>query len=259
MGTSLEGQVILNGGIQKWTVPHTGTYQIEALGASGANGTCAKINHSHGWQVGGLGAKMKGKFDLTKGIVLKILVGQSGRTSTQFGDRPGGGGGGTFVMLFNNTPLVISGGGGGGGGCIVKEGMSDGDPGQQGKLGSQCNGTLQQGGRLCPDGPQFGLYAGAGAGLLGNGEGAMFPIGSYAFVNGGNGGTCPVGSLGGFGGGGFGWLFGGGGGGYSGGGVWGNSSGGVAGGGGSYNSGYDVELGVCDSKGDGLVKIDLIA
>ena len=38
-GTSLAGQVTINTqGIQEWTVPSTGKYQIIAVGAAGANG-----------------------------------------------------------------------------------------------------------------------------------------------------------------------------------------------------------------------------
>ena len=184
---------------------------------------------------------------------MKILIGQSGTTGTSFGERPGGGGGGTFVTFNDSMPLIIAGGGGGGGGCIVAQGMSDGDLGQMGELGSQCNSTVKQGGLVCAD-----QFAGAGAGLLGDGKANGESIGSYAFVNGGKGGSIHIGSLGGFGGGGFGWLLAGGGGGYSGGGVSGNSTGGVAGGGGSFNNGFEVESGICDSRGDGLVKINLI-
>ena len=58
-------------GIQHWTVPFTGTYQITAVGASGGydnKGTAAR----------GRGAYMRGDFDLMKGEVIKILVGQQG-------------------------------------------------------------------------------------------------------------------------------------------------------------------------------------
>ena len=245
----------MDNGIQKWTVPHTGTYEIEARGASGANGTCTKTNRAFEWHFGGLGARKKGRFDLKDGTILKILVGQSGTTGKHFGDRPGGGGGGSFVTYNDSKPLIIAGGGGGGGGCIVAQGMSDGDPGQMGELGSQCNSTVKQGGLVCTD-----QYAGAGAGLLGDGKvvGGRSVDRSYAFVNGGKGGSIHTGPLGGFGGGGYGWLLAGGGGGYSGGGVSGNSTGGVAGGGGSFNNGREAESGICDSRGDGLVKINLI-
>ena len=59
-------------GIQHWTVPFTGTYQITAVGASGGydnKGTAAR----------GRGAYMRGDFDLMKGEVIKILVGQQGK------------------------------------------------------------------------------------------------------------------------------------------------------------------------------------
>ena len=63
--------VTLVSGVQHWTVPFTGTYQITAVGASGGydnKGTAAR----------GRGAYMRGDFDLMKGEVIKILVGQQG-------------------------------------------------------------------------------------------------------------------------------------------------------------------------------------
>ena len=107
VGTLLESKVTSNNGIQIWTVPLTGNYRIETYGASGATGSI--YNHQ--------GTIMKGDFTLTKGTVLRLLVGQQGLTYY-------GGGGGTFVTKVDNastykmvdgigiTPLIISGGGG---------------------------------------------------------------------------------------------------------------------------------------------------
>jgi hypothetical protein len=105
-GTTLEGLVTSSNGIQLWTVPHTGTYTILVKGAKGGNGNDGGSSTS-----GGNGASMQGDFTLTKGQVIKILVGQSGTDSTN-SDTGGGGGGGTFVTLNDNTPLIIAGGGG---------------------------------------------------------------------------------------------------------------------------------------------------
>ena len=91
-------------GIQRWTVPYNGMYRIAAVGASGGHdmsGTAAK----------GRGARMRGDFELTKGQVVKILVGQQGFENT--GKSTSGGGGGTFVVTSANIPLIIAGGGGG--------------------------------------------------------------------------------------------------------------------------------------------------
>ena len=260
-GTTLGGLVTSQNGIQEWRVPHTGTYEIESRGASGANGTCTKTGSNGTLQLGGLGTKLSGKFRLTQGKLLKILVGQRGIMNTNFGDRTGGGGGGSFVTHGNNTPLVIAGGGGGGGGCKVIEGKSDGDPGQLGLFGSRCNGTVENGGMLCSDTRySTAVNAGSGAGLLGNGNRGNFGAASIAksFVNGGKGGTIHTGSNGGFGGGGYGFEYPGGGGGYSGGGVWANSTNGVAGGGGSVNLGFDQKSGYADRGENGLVRIVFI-
>jgi hypothetical protein len=217
-----------------------------------------------------LGAKISGKFWLTQGTLLKILVGQRGMTVTFRCSKDdldvffgiGGGGGGSFVTYVNNTPLVIAGGGGGGSGCgdgcDVVAGKFDGDPGQLGVLGSRCNSTEGNGGMLCSNENGYKIYAGSGAGLLSNGRGLtlsrLHP--ARCFVDGGRGGiNIWFGGEGGFGGGDYSDLHGGGGGGYTGGGVWANSTNGIAGGGGSVNHGFYKQSGYGGALEHGLVKI----
>ncbi|XP_073258293.1 uncharacterized protein [Porites lutea] len=257
-GTSLEGKVTLNNGIQIWTVPVTGTYVIEATGGSGGNGTYGTQSYPLPWTLGGLGAKIIGSFKLSRGTQIKILVGQEGGTSISFPDRPGGGGGGTFVTLSDDTPLIIAGGGGGGG--AARNQFTDGDPGQATTIGTQSGGTGGSGGQVCDadtGNSDSSVRAGAGAGLRGDGESSIaIATEALSFTNGGTGGTCPV-SNGGFGGGGFAMLNGGGGGGYSGGGVVGTQTKGTAGGGGSYNVGTDQQNMAGVNKGDGKVIITL--
>ena len=247
LGTTLEGHVKLNNGIQEWTVPHTGTYYIEAFGASGANGTCDSCS---GWRLGGLGAKITGSFELKQGQKLKILVGQKGQVGREDPKISGGGGGGTFVTFKDNSPLVVA--GGGGGGPVANLGNPDGDPGQVVQEGSRHGGKAGSGGRLS----DHGLMAGTGAGIWGDGEGMDGQ--AKSFKNGGISANIQF-SKGGFGGGGYGLLLPGGGGGYSGGGVEGKHPfNGTAGGGGSINNGTSQinESGV--NKGDGKVIITLI-
>ena len=120
-GQDHDGQVTLSGGIQQWTVPYTGGYRIEAVGAAGGYNT---YNNSD--QYGGRGARMVGTFNLTEGEIIQILVGQEGgirknvSTSASSGTvvagggrGGGGGGGGTFVVRGRNTSLIVAGGGGG--------------------------------------------------------------------------------------------------------------------------------------------------
>jgi len=61
-GTTLEGQVSMHNfqGYQEWTVPFTGYYAIEVLGAQGDQGQDGS---------GGFGAKMKRDFQLTQGEI----------------------------------------------------------------------------------------------------------------------------------------------------------------------------------------------
>ena len=105
-GHDHDGQVALSSGIQQWTVPYTGDYRIEAIGAAG--GYDLLINSS---QYRGRGARMIGTFRLNKGEVIQVLVGQEGGINKQW--YSSGGGGGTFVVRGANTPLIIAGGGGG--------------------------------------------------------------------------------------------------------------------------------------------------
>ena len=246
LGTSLEGQVHLNNGIQEWKVRYTGKYFIEAFGASGANGTCANCS---GWKLGGRGAKMSGFFELSSGQKLKILIGQQGQVNFDFNENPGGGGGGTFVTFADNSPLIIAGGGGGGSISIV--GNLDGDSGQAGPNGTRNGGTGGSGGRKTNP----GILSGTGAGLWGDGEGRNGQ--ARSFKSGGQSAN-KLGSLGGFGGGGYGMVLPGGGGGYSGGGVEGTFDIGAAGGGGSINNGTSQvnESGV--NNGDGKLVITLM-
>ena len=220
---------------------------------------------------GGLGAKISGKFWLTHGTLLKVLVGQRGMTRSFWCNDSvvagGGGGGGSFVTYVNNTPLIIAGGGGGGGSgcsgkCVVVAGKFDGDPGQLGVLGSRCNSTVGNGGMICSNEKGYKIYAGSGAGLLSNGSSILSWLRpARCFVEGGRGGTnIQYGGDGGFGGGGCGYGHGGGGGGYTGGGytgggVWANSTNVIAGGGGSVNHGFDKQSGYGDALEHGLVKI----
>ena len=105
-GHDHDGQVALSSGIQQWTVPNTGDYRIEAIGAAG--GYDQRINSP---QYRGRGARMIGTFRLNKGEVIQVLVGQEGGINKKYVSS--GGGGGTFVVRGANAPLIIAGGGGG--------------------------------------------------------------------------------------------------------------------------------------------------
>ena len=96
--------VTVSNGIQYWTVPHTGTYEIKTVGAAGGY-------DKYGSAARGRGVYMRGEFELNKGDVLKILVGQEGGINSH--SQSSGGGGGTFVATSSNTPVIIAGGGGG--------------------------------------------------------------------------------------------------------------------------------------------------
>ena len=116
-GQDHEGQITLSGGIQEWTVPYTGRYRIEAVGAAGGYNT-----YNNSAQYGGRGARMVGTFNLTEGEIIQILVGQGGgirknvSSSASSGAVVAGGGGGggeTSVVRGRNTSLIVAEGGGG--------------------------------------------------------------------------------------------------------------------------------------------------
>ena len=99
-------------GIQLWTVPYNGRYNILCFGASG--GDVAPTDMADLRLNGGKGAKVGGIFIFNKGDQIKILVGQQGMDCYKPAALAGGagGGGGTFVVFSkNNEPIIIAAGG----------------------------------------------------------------------------------------------------------------------------------------------------
>ena len=189
-------------GIQLWTVPDDGTYEIEAAGAGGTpNETVA----------GGKGAIIKGRVQLTKGEKLKILVGQYGSYASGRLYRSSAGGGGTFVV--KNTGLtnvvadvVIVAGGGGGTGSTTVDAQANGQTTTSGGRARRNNANAGGAGGIGGRGGAIGNASanGAGGGLLTQGATSSLASGD-SFNSGGVGGSinaqyAPQG--GGFGGGG---------------------------------------------------------
>jgi hypothetical protein len=196
--------MINDDGIQLWTVPITGYYKINAIGAAG--GGSSKF---------GKGRDIELITNLTRGEIIKILVGQTGRKTRSAN---GGGGGGTFVIRDSETPIIIAGGGGGSGQNNFEDFNSNASPltSANNALGEPdfeydgVGGADGEGGF-----PSF--LSGGGGGLLMNGFDAYCTIdkppcnktdGGKSFINGGKGGIGmpdigPFASgVGGFGGGG---------------------------------------------------------
>ena len=90
------GEVITN-----FEIPTSGTYKIEAWGASGGGSNAAPK-----------GAYSKSFVFLNKGERIKILVGEKGYDGHSSSIYCAGGGGGSFVVK-GETPLCVAGGGGG--------------------------------------------------------------------------------------------------------------------------------------------------
>ena len=118
--------VEVTNGIQKYTIPETGTYLIVAIGAAGGKGGGATTNAKC---LGGFGAIISGEFDLNANDELYLLVGQKGTDNPQTSSdaTTGGGGGMSVVAIKDDTqtdllfgtipvrPLVVAGAGNGGG------------------------------------------------------------------------------------------------------------------------------------------------
>jgi len=239
---------IVTQGIQEWTVPMDGSYQIEAYGAAG--GGSGNRN--------GYGARMRGTFSLTKGDVIKILVGQKGGVQNS-----GAGGGGTFVIRtpYDDTGsiLVIAGGGGGQYNNTSARHNAHGTTSESGSTAqTNYNGGTSGGGGA----GNTGSGASGGGGFTGTGGNGSYGTGGTPFTSGGVGGNHGSSTLciGGFGGGGGthgNTGGGGGGGGYSGGGGgWHDQSTGAGGGGGSYNSGTSQSNSAGDNSGHGYVIVE---
>lgn len=263
--TSLDGMVtVTTQGIQEWTVPVSGNYSIEAIGASGGNSTWSTP------RTGGQGAHISGEFNLTAGQVIMIAVGQTGETAAI-----GGGGGATFVVS-GGSPLIVAGAGGGASSDMDGINASTTENGTMDSQNIINGGTLGNGGNACVTSQNNG---GGGAGFYTNGmdaqptSGVNWGRGGLSFANGLIGGlpgrldgACTGDPYGGFGGGGSGTcntVGGGGGGGYSGG------AGGPhvsncgapvrsgGGGGGSFNSGSNQAIAAYNT-GNGAVNITLL-
>jgi hypothetical protein len=208
-------------GIQLWTVPQTGDYEITLTGAHGGS-----ANTSYGFGAPGQPASFKTILTLTQGHIIQILVGQMGGNGNAGNNcgQDGAGGGGTFV--YNQTTatiLAVAGGGGGAGsnGLGREETLKTASNSINGNKGSGttggAGGTNGGGGSIqsgsCVNG------GASGAGFSGNGATNGQSTAALSFLNGGTGGSGGF-AIGGFGGGGASGTqyTGGGGGGYSGGG-----------------------------------------
>jgi hypothetical protein len=100
---------VTTAGYQRWTVPTTGSYQIEVAGSRG--GISNYTSNSSANVLHGRGAVIRGTVNLTQGQILTIAVGQPGNNAPVTGSFSiAGSGGGSFVVA-NTTPLIIAGGG----------------------------------------------------------------------------------------------------------------------------------------------------
>ncbi|XP_015747669.1 PREDICTED: RNA-binding motif protein, X-linked-like-3 isoform X6 [Acropora digitifera] len=262
-GKDHDGQVTLASGIQNWTVPISGEYQVEAIGASGGYDTYANSR-----QYRGRGARMIGTFSLIKGEIIQILVGQEGGINTA--SNTSGGGGCSFVVRGAAIPLIIAGGGGGIDSATARHSQCDASTSTNGNTGykSLAGGSGGSGAQAF----NSGYLGGGGGGFYSSGRssahfggtpGTHGGEGGKGFLQGGVGGRALHNGDGGFGGGAGAYGLSGGGaggaGGYSGGGSGENEHDSCGGGGGSYNAGkYNQSYCCYNTAGHGKVIITFL-
>ena len=100
---------VTTSGYQLWTVPATGSYQIEVAGSRGGISNYTANTSSN--VLHGRGAVIRGTVSLTRGQILTIIAGQPGANAPVTASFSiAGSGGGSFVVA-NNQPLLIAGGG----------------------------------------------------------------------------------------------------------------------------------------------------
>jgi hypothetical protein len=190
---------VVTQGIQRWTVPLSGNYQITAAGAK--SGDCTQTS-----KLGANGAVIQQTFALSIGDVLAVVVGQKSLDNTA-GQGSTGGGGGSFVYRLSDNNLYIAAAGGGGQCGYSPNGLPA--PAGSSAAGSNSNGGSAGGGGGGAGwgGPgttstQYGTMGQGGKSLAGNWVGGINVNPQYGATSGGFGG-----------GGGGGWAYGGGGGG----------------------------------------------
>lgn len=103
--TVIDQTYTFDGQAKQYTVPYTGLYSINAMGAQG---------QSYGSYTGGYGGSVTGTFWLRKGEILTYVVGgQNGYNGGGSASSFGNGGGMTSVVSNQKGTLMIAGGGGG--------------------------------------------------------------------------------------------------------------------------------------------------
>lgn len=200
------------GGVQQFTIPKDGMYQLEVWGAEGG-GSESSGNINSG--TGGKGGYSKGLKQFSKGDVVQVFVGGRGGSSTnglaQGGfngggngyassdAEPGNGGGGATDIRLGSASLtdriIVAGGGGGGGEDTNDEGGHGGGLSGVGGIGNNAtqtgaglNGSLGIGASTV-----YGDGGGGGGGYYGGGSTQSSTVGSD--TNGGGGGSGYVGKV----------------------------------------------------------------
>ena len=142
--TVIDQTYTFDGQAKQYTVPYTGLYSINAMGAQG---------QSYGSYTGGYGGSVTGTFWLRKGEVLTYVVGgQNGYNGGGSASSFGNGGGMTSVVSNQKGTLMIAGGGGGA--------FSHGNGSAGGSAASVINGNNGQSGMAGGGGGYQGGTAG---------------------------------------------------------------------------------------------------
>jgi hypothetical protein len=171
---------VVTQGVQRWTVPSTGTYEIEAEGASGGI-------HSGSYNPAfpGSGATAIARFSLNTGDILNIVVGQKPTSTTAGTENGAAGGGGSWVYTgaIGGSGLMMVAGGGGGTGH-----GNNGSTGGNGRGGSSTTNSAEISYEQLVGTGANARVSNASAGNKGIGEGGKgTPTNSYGGSAGGAG------------------------------------------------------------------------
>ncbi len=204
-GTPLEDDDLdVDDGIQKWTVPATGNYDITAYGAAGG---------AHQGVGTPKGARMAGTMSLEAGDELYILVGQKGDADGDSDSGMASGGGASFVGVAEDDVAIVA-GGAGGTVHFDQPGRADGVTGDEGGDGGGTDsgdggdgGGGGDGANVGPASDSLDGFGGGGGGINGPGGCPGTWVGTDCggeelTLNAGGGDDGDLGVPGGFGGGG---------------------------------------------------------
>ncbi|GAB5389196.1 MAG: hypothetical protein Alpg2KO_21640 [Alphaproteobacteria bacterium] len=197
--TNLAGEVSVTNGLQSFTIPATGVWEVTLNGAQGSNYSQSVISGSGTTQSGGQGGRITARRNFTVGDVIVLGIGQQGIASDTDNNIPNiggfngggsqnhttqntGGGGGTDLRFQGtglNQRILVAGGGGGA--------VTQADGGDGGAATGEAGATNKCSGGGAPGGGTQSAGGAAGTQAINNSSGVAgsFGLGGDASNSGG--------------------------------------------------------------------------